>query len=760
MAEGYQTFGRPIPRVDALDKLTGSALYAGDISFPHMLHLKILRSDRPHAKILRIHTEQAEASPGVVAVLTHKDIPGRNRVGVRNKDQPVLCDERVRYIGDPVAMVAAETLEASEKALRLIKVDYENLPGLFSPEEALAPEAPKIHESGNLLLERTLLKGDPDRGIKEAEVVITNTYRTQMVEHGYIEPEAGLANYEEGKVTVWIPSKHSHFDQKEIADVLGLPYDRVRVILATIGGSFGDKQCLGPGYYAALASFKTGRPCKMVYHREESFVATTKRHPCTVHYTTGATREGRILAVKVEIVADTGAYASYGPTVIVRGMVHATGPYEIPNISVRARAVFTNNPIGGAMRGFGAPQAVLANESQIDILADTLQMDPFEIRLKNGLRPGAITAAGQRLGPSVGLAETIEKVREEIKRRGIPQPMGSKKYGWGIASMHYGIGLTGVINPGVSRIEANDSGDFTLYFGCGDMGQGSTTVMAQIAAEVLKSNIERIKLVAGDTDLCPDSGPSTASRVTYFVGRSVQIAAENLRELLQESAASIIEVAKEDLTLDHGFFYPREAPHRRVTISEVVRRLKKEGVSPVAEGRFNPEIKPLDQETGQGIPYGTYAFATQGALVSVDQDSGEVEVLDVVASHDMGRAINPANVLGQIEGGISMGLGYGMMEEILLKDGAIQNPRFSEYFIPTALDVPKIIPLFVEAEEPTGPFGAKGVAEPALVPTAPAILNAIYAASGIRIKELPVTSEMIWRLLSERKGVMGTRRKE
>jgi nicotinate dehydrogenase large molybdopterin subunit len=750
MTDSYQIFGQPVLRVDGLDKLMGKATYAGDLSFPGMLYLKILRSDRPHARILGVHTEWAEAHPGVAGVLTSRDIPGTNRTGPRTKDQPVLCDDKVRFVGDPVALVAAETLEAAEEAVSLIQVDYQDLPGVFSPEEALSPEAVKIHESGNVLLERVLAKGDADRALKEADVVITNTYRTQMVEHAYLEPEAGVAKYEDGRVTIWMPSKHAHFDHKEIAGVLGVAAEKVRVILTTIGGSFGDKQCLSPGYYAALVSLKTGRPSKMVYGREESFMASTKRHPCIVEYTTGAARDGRMTAAKVEIIADTGAYSSYGPSILVRGLVHAAGPYEIPNVYVRARAVYTNNPVAGAMRGFGVPQVVVAHESQVDILAETLKMDLFEIRLKNGMKTGSLTPTGQRLKVSVGCAETIEKVREEITRRGVPISFGSKKYGWGIASMFYGIGITGIPNPGFARIEAKDSGEFTLYLGCGDMGQGSATTMTQIVAEVLQSTPEKISLLIGDTDLCPDSGTSTASRVTYVVGRSVQLASEDLRDLLCKSAASLLGINVDDVLLDKGFLFASESPARRVPVSEVIEKMKKDGLAPVGTGEFNPETIPLDPKTSQGSPYGTYAFATQGALVSVDTDTGEIEVLDIVACHDVGKVVNPINVSAQIEGGVSMGVGYGLMEEVLLKEGAIQNPRFREYYVPTALDLPEVTSLLVESEEPTGPFGAKGVGEPALLPTAPAILNAVAVATGIRVKEIPVTSEKLWKLLKEK----------
>jgi nicotinate dehydrogenase large molybdopterin subunit len=745
-SKDLETVGQSIARVDGPGKLTGKALYAGDVSFPGMLHLKVFRSDRPHAKILRIQTGEAESHPGVAAVFTHGDIPGMNRVGAQ-RDQPVLCDERVRVIGDPVALVAAETPESSEEAISLIRVDYEDLPGVFTPDEALLPGAVKIHETGNILLERTLLKGDPDRALREAEVVITNTYRTQMVEHAYLEPEAGVARYEEGRLTIWMPSKYSHADRKEIADVLGIPPEGVRIVNATIGGYFGDKTSLSPGFYAALASLKTKRPAKMVYDREESFVASRKRHPFVIHYTTGATREGRLLAARVEIVADTGAYAASGPTVLLKSLVHASGPYDIPDVSVREKMVYTNNPVGGSMRGLGVPQVAVAHESQMDILAETLHLDPFEIRLRNGLKPGALTSTGQRLGGSAGLAETIEKVREEISAKGTPEPSGSKRFAWGIGSMFYGIGLIGRASPSRARIEADDAGRFTLYTGIGDGGQGSFTILSQIAAEVLHCRPGEIRLVAGDTDCCPDSGVMAGSRVTYVLGRSVQIAAEKLAELLQGAAASIIEIDPGDLNLEKGFFYPPEAPHRGVSIAQAVKRLKEEGVSPLGEGTFDPEITALDPRTTQGHPMAAYAFATQGALVSVDADSGEVEVLSLVACHDVGRAVNPAAVTGQIEGAVSMGLGYTLMEEAQLEKGAIRNPRFSQYFIPTSLDMPETDSHLVEAPEPSGPFGAKGVGEPALIPTAPAILNAIHAAAGIRVKDLPATSESLWRLL-------------
>ncbi|HXZ42766.1 MAG TPA: xanthine dehydrogenase family protein molybdopterin-binding subunit [Terriglobales bacterium] len=751
MKESHQILGKPLARVDALAKVTGKAIYAADVSLPGTLYLKVFRSNRPHAKILGIHTEKAKAFTGVVEIYTSRDIPGLNRSGVGIKDQPILCDEKVRRVGDPVALVAAETTEIAAKAAGLIEVDYEDLPAIFSFEEALASDAVKIHESGNLLLDRVLRKGDPDQALRDAEIVTTNTYRTQMVEHAYTEPEAGVAAWVEGKVNVWMPSKYIHDDHKQIAAMLGVPIDHVRCILTTVGGCFGDKHCVNPGYYAALVSAKTRRPAKMVYDREESFIASTKRHPFVIDYTTGATREGRITAVKVAIKADGGAYASYSVTTLMRAMIYGAGPYDVPNVLVRSRVAYTNNPIAGAMRGFGVAQIVIAHESQMDILAETLKMDPFEIRLKNGLRRGSCTATGQKLENSVGLAETIRKVRDEIAKRDMPASTNYKKYGWGIASMFYGCGKTAGPNPGCARIAAEDSGKFVLYLGCGDGGQGIESAMIQIAAETLNTAPETVRAVIGDTEICPDSGTSSSSRTTYIVGRAVQLASELLRESLRESAALLLGAAKQDVAVDDETFYLSKCPTREVSISEVVSSMKRKGIATLAEASFDPETTALDPNTGQGNPYATYAFATQAALISVDMQTGGIDVLSVVAAHDVGKAVNPLNVTGQIEGGVAMGIGYALLEHVVVKDGTIRNPQFTDYIVPTVLDVPEITSFFVEREEPTGPFGAKGVGEPALLPTAPAIMNAVAAATGVRLRQIPITPEALFTLLQARR---------
>ncbi len=434
---------------------------------------------------------------------------------------------------------------------------------------------------------------------------------------------------------------------------------------------------------------------------------------------------------------------------MAKALIHAAGPYDIPHVAMKLTFVYTNNPVGGSMRGLGVPQTAFAHESQIDLLARELGMDPFELRLKNAMRPGTLTATCQKLGDSVALVETIERVRREVQAIGTPPATATKRYGWGIASMFYGIGQSARPNPGRARIEVDDEGRFTLFIGIGDVGQGSSTAMTQIAAEVLKRPVEEIRIVAGDTASCPDSGVTAASRVTYIVGKAVQIAAENL---LGTVAGARRRASGEPTPVrcdydGEAFRTAEGSGTRRVTVVEAVRPCGRWSAVRCGSGDCDPPFVPLDKKTGQGEPMGTYAFATQAALVGVDRESGEVEVLKFIACHDVGRAVNPAAVEGQIEGAVSMGVGFSLNEEILLQEGRILNPGFSQYFLPTVLDMPEIRSLIAEAPEATGPFGAKGVGEPALIPTAPAVINAIHEAAGVRIKDLPATAEKVWRLL-------------
>jgi len=732
--------GIEIPKVDVLEKTLGEAKYGADLPISDPLYLKVVRSPKPHAKILRIEIDEALRVPGVEKIFTSKDIPGKNLVGTINKDQPILASDRVRYVGDPVALVAAKTEEVAEEASKKLAVVYEDLPSITHPEEALQPHAPLIHEKGNLLLEFHVIKGDSQRGFKEAEVTIEETYTTTWVDHAYLEPDAGISYLdEEGRITVVCPTQNVHYDQKEVASVLSLPLEQVRIIQCETGGGFGGRLDITVQCLLALAVFYLKKPVKMVYSREEVFQVTSKRHPLKIRYKSGVKKDGTLTAVEVDILGDTGAYASYGSTVAVRSAVHATGPYQVPNVKVRSRMAYTNNSWSGAMRGFGVPQMAFAHESQMDLLAQALKMDPIEIRLKNSLRVGSETATGQTLMASVGIGETLRKVKEWMNRSTISKNDSEKpfiKKGIGVGSMWYGIGNTGIANPSTAQMEIDLNGEIRLLTGVADIGQGSDTVLLQIASEAIGVPLKEIRLIRADTAVTTDAGATSASRQTYISGNAILNAVKNLKEEAIKEASRILGVDRKDLYFEDGEIKQKSNPSASISIKEVA---KKCGRILRGEGNFDPETTRLDPETGQGAPYGTYAFATHLAEVEVDTETGKVKVNRVIASHDVGKAIHPKNVIGQIMGGVAMGTGFALMEEFV----SGETTSFVNYLIPTSKDVPEVIPILVEEEEPTGPFGAKGVGEPALIPSAPAILNAIADAIGQRIYHLPANLERV-----------------
>jgi len=733
--------GIEIPKVDALEKVLGEAKYGADLlTQKPSLYLKVVRSPKPHAKIVRIETDEALKVPGVERVFTAKDIPGRNLFGTIIKDQPVLVSDRVRYVGDPVALIAAKTEEIAEEAAKKLVVVYQDLPPITDPEEALLPYAPLIHEKGNLLLEFHVIKGDVLRGFKEAGVIVEETYTTTWVDHAYLEPDAGISYLDEdGRITVVCPTQKVHYDQKEVAAVLALPLDRVRVIQSATGGGFGGRLDITVQCLLALAAFHLKRPVKIVYSREEVFQVISKRHPLRIQYKSAAKKDGTLTAVEVDILGDTGAYASYGATVGIRSAVHATGPYQIPNVRVRSRMAYTNNPWSGAMRGFGIPQMAFAHEPQMDLLARTLKMDPIEIRMKNCLQVGSETATGQTMMASVGIGETLKKVKEWRDRSPISKDGPRKpfiKRGIGVGSMWYGIGNTGITNPSTAQIEIDPNEEVRLFTGAADIGQGSDTVLLQIASEATGVPLEEIRLIRADTALTTDAGATSASRQTYISGNAVLNAIENLKEESIQEAGKILGVEGKDLYYEAGEIKCKLEPSVSISTKEVAKRC---GRILKGEGHFDPETTRLDPKTGQGSPFAAYAFATHLAEVEVDIETGKVKVNRVVASHDVGKAIHPKNVIGQIMGGVAMGTGFALMEEFVPGE----TDSFVDYLIPTVKDVPEVIPIIVEDEEPSGPFGAKGLGEPALIPTAPAILNAIADAIGERIYNLPANLERV-----------------
>ncbi|MBN2033656.1 MAG: xanthine dehydrogenase family protein molybdopterin-binding subunit [Deltaproteobacteria bacterium] len=739
----YTTIGQSVTKVDGREKVTGRTVYAGDEVFPDLLYVKVARSDRPHAEILEIDLSSAKNIPGVVGVWTAHDLPGANATGTRIKDESVLCSKRVRRVGDPVVLIAAKSLRAANSAKESVSIGYRDLPAVFDPEEALRPEAPRIHESGNLLFEKKMIKGDVEAALSKCAYVITNTYRTQRIEHSYLEPEAGTAYMDGKKLTVKLPTKHAHFEQDELAKILGLDRKDIRVICAPIGGYFGDKQGLSPGYYAAIVTRLTGFPAQMVYERRESFEVSTKRHPYIIQMTTGADKEGHLEAVKVDILVDTGAYASYGPSIIGRGVVHAVGPYRVKNIHVKGRLVYTNNPVCGSMRGFGVPQVAIACESQMDLLAEAVGKDPFEIRRINCLQAGEENASGQTLKASVGLTECLGEV-ERIQESLPPHPREiDPQYltGWGLAIIYYGIGLTGLPNPGVAQMSVEPGEKVQLCVGVGDGGQGAFTTLLQIASENLGLSQGDFNLLSADTLTTPNSGTSTASRITYVVGRAVTEACHHLAGQVGKKVAANWGVM--DLVFEDGHYH---CGVRKISFREAVDTLVNEKL--LAEGIFDPPTTPTDKETGLGSPYATYAFAAHAAQVSVDRETGQVNVLRIIASHDVGKMIHPVHVYGQVQGGAMMGLGYGLLENVIVKKGRILNPGFRAYLIPSSMEVPEFHISVVECPEPTGPYGAKGVGEPSLLPTAPAIHNAVARATGQYLFDNPVAMEDVWRALS------------
>jgi CO/xanthine dehydrogenase Mo-binding subunit len=735
---------KTIPKIGAVDLARGCRLFSEDIPLDNALSLHVYRSKKAHARILSLDVERARNVNGVVGILTAKDIPGKNLFGLINKDQPLLAHEKVRFVGEAIALVAALDREAGHKALAAIEVAYEDLPVVLDPHEALKAGAPPVHAKGNLLARRVVRKGDAAEALSRCDVIIKKIYRTPHVEHCYLEPDAGVGFIgQDGTLVIYASTQNPHYDLKEVSEILGLPEEHIRIIQAATGGGFGSKLDLTVQGFIGLALYHFQRPVRLTFSREEAFLATPKRHPMTIELETGATKDGKIQAMRARIICDTGAYASYGLAVTTRAAVHATGPYEIGHVEVESLCVYTNNPIAGAMRGFGVPQVAFAHESQLNLLAQELGLDPLEIRRINALRVGSRTGTGQELGASVGIIKTLEAIepyyrgaKAQWKAEPISEPF---KRGVGIGSMWYGIGNTGVQNPSSARVEMDAQGKVTLFSGAADIGQGSSTVLAQITAEVLGIEPSEISLVIADTGCTTNAGATSASRQTYISGNAVKEAAGKLADVLLTEAVDVLKTPKSQLVLEDGFAVDSRHSDRRVPLSKLAKRAHAKGRPMTWQGYFDPETTPLDVETGQGTPYATYAFASHLALVTVDTSTGEVRVNRIVAAHDVGKAINPQNVEGQIQGGVGMGLGFALMEEFTPGKTA----SMGDYHIPTSLDMPEIIPIIVEDQEPTGPFGAKGVGEPALIPTAPAILNAIADALGERLFRLPAHPERV-----------------
>lgn len=757
--------GKPASRVDALEKVMGTARYVADYSLPDMLVAHCLRSTLPHARIRSIDLTEAGKVPGVRAIITCEDFVDHGRFGFPIVDMYMLAYQRVRYVGDPIVAVAAENEDALQAALAAVKLDLEPLPGVFDPRTALLPEAYLVgenprdaqgHPRGNLLIDYIVRLGEPDVVLKDCDVTVESEYTTMHQEHAYIETEGAVAVPWTNKtgVTVYACCQSPFLARGNLVKTLGLAEEDVRVIQPYVGGAFGGKddtmyQTIA---HTARLALKAGRPVKMVFSREESVIASYKRDAMIMNYRIGAKKDGSLQACKFHGIVDSGAYAAITPFTAWRSTIHAMGPYRYEACHVDTDVVYTNNGYAGAFRGFGNTEVCFASELAMDELASRLNMDPIDFRLKNCLRPGDTTAHGQKLGDDVALADCLEQVRKmsdwDRKRRDYKpsepkaiQPGGLRR-GIGVAALFHGMSLGAEgKDSAVGTLCINDDNSLTLTSGLTDYGNGSRTVFTLIAAETLGINPSRIHMLRPDTATGRDSGPTVASRATVMGGNATRVTAMRLDSLLMTAAADLFHCQIVEVLRDgENYIGPNEEP---AGFNQVVDHARRMGLVLSTEGRWNAPENHWSFESGSGKPYFAYHFGAQVAEVQVDTDTGKVEVTGFWAAHNTGTVIFPQGALGQLFGGITQGLGYALMERVDFDSGYIQATNFDEYLIPTAMDVPDIVGSFIEKPFADGPYGAKNIGEPGLVPAAPAIINAIYHATGRRIKNLPANLERV-----------------
>ncbi|MBK9926421.1 MAG: xanthine dehydrogenase family protein molybdopterin-binding subunit [Anaerolineales bacterium] len=725
----YTSVGKSLPRVDAHDKVTGSAPYSGDLSMPGMLHMKILFAGRPHARIKWIKTDKAEAAPGVIAVYTAKDI-SVNEYGLQWQDQPVLCGvgsskagaDIVRFVGDQVAVVVAETEAQAAVAVKLIDVEYEDLPVVTDPIAAMKADSPRVHEeidNSNICVHYKIRKGNVDEAFAKADVIVESEYVTPVQEHAYLQPEAGLAYIdEEGRITVVCGGQWTHEDQEQIAHSLNMPHDRIRVIYPAIGGAFGGREDMSVQIVLALAAWKLQRPVRIIWSRQESMIGHGKRHHVVLRAKWGATKDGKVIAIENEIIGDAGAYMYTSNKVLGNSAITSTGPYVIPNVKTDVYGVYTNNVPGAAFRGFGAPQALFMAEMQMDKLAEKLGMDSVEFRLKNALRDGDPLGVGTPSPSPVSVVQCIEAAKDKFGwDEGKLAPSNTEGYlkrGQGLAAGFKNIGFSfGYQENCWAQIEIRGKAEIDeviLHHASAEVGQGTHTVMMQMAAEAVGVPFEKVKLVASDTAVTGTSGSVSASRMTFMSGNAIRGAAEL-----------------------------------------ALKKWKAEERPAISEFKYlAPRTTNFEPETGYSTPNFAYAFVAQAAEVEVDTETGHVRVIRFVSADDVGQAINPALVQGQVEGAVVQAQGYAILEEYKTKNGYVLTDQLSTYLIPTILDIPeKVETVIVEVNDPNGPWGARGVGELPYLAVAPAIAAAIHDATGVWINEFPFTPERVLRALGK-----------
>jgi CO/xanthine dehydrogenase Mo-binding subunit len=742
------SIGQSAQRSDALGKVTGDTKYPGDIDKPGQAYMKTLFADRPHAIINKIHTQKAEDLDGVLGIFTARDVPV-NEYGLIMPDQPVLCGpgsdkpyaNRVRFIGDQVAIVIAETEEIASEACQLIEVEYEDLPVITDPLVARNDGQILLHPDtdSNIFCHFKIRKGDVSDAFERADVIIEKEYRTPAQEHAYLQPEAGVSYIdEEGRVTVEVAGQWTHEDQKQIAHALGLPQDRIRVIYPAIGGAFGGREDMSVQIVLALAAWRLSqrginRPVKVIWSREESILGHHKRHPYVIQAKWGATKEGRVIAAEMEVIADGGAYAYTSTKVLANATLMCTGPYEIENVKVDSYAVYTNHIPGGAYRGFGGPQGAFAAESQMNYLAEALEIDPVELRLRNILREGSLLSVGTPLPKGVSMPQVVEDCARAagwqnsidgwVRPSSVEQPEIFKlespredhiRRGIGVACAFKNVGFSfGFPEECWATVELHGGGEIEkviVHHAGADVGQGAHTVMAQIAAEAAGVAIEQVEMIVSDTATSDNSGSASASRMTFMSGNSIRGA---------------VDLAKE--------------------------RWREEDRPAIATYEYNPpKTEPYDPETGYCEPNFAYGYVAQAVIVEVDTETGHVHILDLISANDVGKALNPQQIVGQIEGAVVQASGYTILEDFSQNDGFVQTPHLSTYLIPTVLDIPeRVHSLILEYPDPLGPFGARGMAEMPFLPLAPAVVAAVHDATGVWFNDFPLTPERVLRGLGK-----------
>ena len=787
MVEEFTLVGKPIPRYDAYAKVTGQTKFADDINIPGQLFGVMVRTSVAHAKINTIDFSAIQSDPAITAICDSRDIPGDKKIGIIKKDQPIFSFEKIVTPGDVVAMLIGESEQTLLHLRDKVKVEFDRLPLLIDPQKALAPDAPLIHPelNTNLIVHYPLRKGEIETGFSNSDFIIEQTYTTPLIEHAYIEPEAVIAIPRPDKREVRIIGsiQNPFTARKIVASVLGWQFTRVRIEQAELGGSFGGKDDTMNilAARAALGALKTGRPVKIRYRRDESILESYKRHPYIMHYKVGFARDGKIKAMKIDILADGGAYASMSPFVTWRTVVQATGPYEIEHVETDVRAVYTNNPYTGAMRGFGSPQPIFAQESIMDDIAIQLGMTPDQVRRINGLRTGSITASGQKLeNHDVNLMTVLDKAVETTNFAAnwtrnlqansstttihfssselsldnaapifqphdfIPADQIMRK-GIGLALSYRGcsLGAEG-IDAAAAYLSVQPDGSAYLLSGLAENGQGLRTTFSIIAAEVLGIDVDDVYYLEMDTGLAPDSGPTVASRSTLMGGGAVKVAAEIIRNRLEDLLCELWGVSdRNEIIFKNRGVALKKKSAQHISFHDLCKLAFNKGISLATIGWYPGPKVDWDEATGQGQAYFAYVYGCQAAEVTVNVGTGEIYVDRIVAVHDPGRVINLLGAQGQVYGGVTQGAGYGLWEEISTQDGFIQELNFDQYLIPTSKDIGEIVPIFVEGKDEFGPWGAKSLGEPTLELTAAAIANAVRNATGQRFFNLPLNLEEI-----------------